>query len=357
LRKQGVQIVGVMSELGIHKNYRLAQLINKGSVDVLFSAHTHEAVFKPLESASGALVVESGNHGYVGRMDITVTNGHVTARNWTLNIVNDAVAEDVNVAALVKKERAPFLVKDPNKTISTPFTTETLHQSIDTVVGHTEILLTRYNALESSFNNAYTDILRGITRTEVAITPAFRFSAAAAPPGFLYEDKSVATGDITMEDVYRYFPVSYSVSTAKVSVGNLRNIIEALLTEVYSTTAFKQAGGWVSGFSGIEVKLDLAKPDGHRILSIGDPITHQTYSNDKIVSITGCSRPLDDADVLCSYHGFTDLKALNNPDDGTAWTATQTLVYGLQHGLLPKTTRQNFIDVSNTPVWPASGYF
>lgn len=38
LRRDGEQIVAVMSELGIHKDYRLAQLIAPGMVDVFFSS-------------------------------------------------------------------------------------------------------------------------------------------------------------------------------------------------------------------------------------------------------------------------------------------------------------------------------
>jgi 2',3'-cyclic-nucleotide 2'-phosphodiesterase (5'-nucleotidase family) len=60
LRADGAEIVVVMSELGLHRDRRLADVVQPG-VDVFFSGHTHEATFAPLESASGAVVVESGN--------------------------------------------------------------------------------------------------------------------------------------------------------------------------------------------------------------------------------------------------------------------------------------------------------
>jgi len=59
LRDQGANIVVVMSELGIQKDFDLANKINSGLVDVFFSAHTHELVERPLTSDSGAIVVEA----------------------------------------------------------------------------------------------------------------------------------------------------------------------------------------------------------------------------------------------------------------------------------------------------------
>jgi len=61
LRSQGAQLVMVMSELGIHKDYRLADVIDSGVVDVFFSAHTHDTITTPLKTRSGALVVEAGS--------------------------------------------------------------------------------------------------------------------------------------------------------------------------------------------------------------------------------------------------------------------------------------------------------
>lgn len=66
-----------MSELGVHKNNRVAQILKPGLVDVIFSANTHETTEKPLTSASGALIVEPGNDGNLGRMDINVQNGKI----------------------------------------------------------------------------------------------------------------------------------------------------------------------------------------------------------------------------------------------------------------------------------------
>ncbi len=355
LRSQGAQIVVVMSELGIHKDFRLARIIDPG-VDVFFSAHTHEATFEPLTSASGSLVVEAGNDGYVGRMDISVQDGKVASRNWQLLPVGRDIPEDPEMKALVDKARAPFLARDVNMRLPRLMGGQALTQPITKVVGKTAGALDRRHALESSFNNAFTDVLRRKSGTQVTMTPGFRFDAVIAGPGVFLEDNTVAVGDITIEDVYRFFPVPYTIATADVRGGRLQELMEQVLTDVYSPDAFKQKGGWFEGFSGLSVTLDLSNRDGRRIMSMRLKDTDKPLTSDSILTITGCSRPLDGSDVLCSYPGFRNVKPLINSDTGTAWTPVDIFLDALARGPLPAATRRDLTDLNRTPVWPQTPF-
>ncbi|MCK7471151.1 MAG: metallophosphoesterase [Desulfomicrobium escambiense] len=241
LRAQGANVVVVLSELGIHKDYRLAQIIKPGAVDVFLSAHTHEATFTPLTSASGALVVESGNDGYLGHMRITVKNGKVTTHAWELLAITPDMSEDAQVASLVRQERAPFLAGDVNMTIPLPYIQQQLTMPIDTILTTSSVPLDRRHALESRFNNAFTDLLRDRTGKRIAMSPGFRFDSVIGAAGSLLEDNTVATGAVTVEDAYRFFPVSYSLATAEVGGARLRQIVEDSLVHTYSTEVF-QAG-------------------------------------------------------------------------------------------------------------------
>ena len=191
-------------------------VVNSG-VDVFFAAHTHEATFTPLTSNSGALVVEAGNDGYLGRMDITVDkkrrSSKVIARDWTLLDVDDSVAEDPEMLALVEAARAPFFADNVAFIAPPPFFIQTLNQPLDTVIGHTDSLIDRKDAFESTFNNGWTDALRRETGTQVAFTPGFRMSNAIAGPGYEYEDATFTTGEVTMEDAFRFFPMLYGIAT------------------------------------------------------------------------------------------------------------------------------------------------
>ncbi|HWP65146.1 MAG TPA: 5'-nucleotidase C-terminal domain-containing protein [Candidatus Limnocylindria bacterium] len=386
LREQGAAVVVVMSELGIQKDYRLAHVIDPGSVDVFFSAHTHEAVFTPLRSRSGALVVEAGNDGYLGRMDMLVAEGLVAGRRWQLTPIGTDIPEDEAMRALVAGARAPFLASDVHLSVPNPLVVQLLDRPIDTVIGHTDGPLDRRQALESAFNNAFADLLRGRAATQVAITPGFRFDAVVPSPGTLLEGEAVAMGAITVEDAYRFFPVVYSLATGEITGARLREILEEALADVYShdqrrrclwrgdptkplrrgcerpfldavpDQPFRQRGGWMLGLSGIGVTLDLTQPDGARILTL-----HLTDSGTQIdaqttLTVAGCVRPLDAADQLCSYPGVMNVRPLTNPTTGRAWTPVDVLVDVLALGPAPAATRRALVDVSESAAWPVTPF-
>lgn len=355
LRSQGAKIVVVMSELGIQKDYRLAQIIDGGAVNVFFSAHTHEATFEPLGSASGAWVVEAGNDGYVGRMDFLVTvGGKIVKKNWKLLPVGLETPEDAPMLALVNQARAPFLAASVNMQVPLNGVTQTLSQPINTVVGFSQGAIDRRSALESSFNNSVTDILKIKGNTQLAMTPGFRFDSVIPTPGTILEDNTVADGKIDLEDVYRFFPVPYSISTGQVTGQRVREIIEEILKTVYSPNVFRQTGGWSDGFSGLSVNLNLNQPDGQKASEIRLKSTGQIINPADVLTITGCTRPQEAIDVLCSYSGFTNVQPLINAASNTQWTIADIFVQRLSEGQIPPATRHDLTDSSGVPVYPQS---
>jgi len=370
LRKDGADIVVVMSELGIHKTRRLADIVKKHSVDVFFAAHTHEVTYEPVKSASGALVVEAGNDGYLGQMDITVkqkkkkTNkgktrktSKVIARNWRIIEIDNSVAEDPEMKVLVDKERAGFFADDVALLAPPPFFAQTLNMPLDTVIGHTDSVIDRKNAMESTFNNGWTDLLREVTGTEVAMTPGFRIPAAVAEPGYMDEMGAIASGDITLEDAFRFFPMMYSIATGEVTGKRLKEIIEAQLVRTYSSDTFNHTGGWNYGFSGLDMTLDLAAGDGNRIQSLSYSDSGTTVRNSDRITVAGCQRmPIEFAGTLCAYSGFTSVEPYTGPfAAGDAMTALDLFVEALATRSFDG-TRSSITDLSDTPVWPAATY-
>lgn len=359
LRTQGAQIVVVMSELGIQKDYSLANVIPPNLVDVFFSAHTHEVVRKPLNTISGALVVEAGGDGaYLGRMNIGVKNNKVVSRDWHLFDVTTKIAEDAQMKALVATARAPFLGDHVNVKLPSMAANIKLTQSIDTVVGYTSVPLDRHNALESTFNDAMADVMRKVGKTQVAITPGFRFDSPVYVAGAALEDNTIANGAITLEDVYRYFPVPYMVATGQITAEKLRQVIEYNLTSVFSTDMSMQSGGWADGWSGLKIKLDLARPNGSRVLDMQLKDETQPLLPSQMLTVTGCARPFDTKaeTTLCSYDGFESVESLVNPDTGKPWAAADLFVYGLKNGLIGKQNRRDVEDVHQTKMWPVDSF-
>lgn len=357
LRASGAQLVVVMSELGVHKDARLADVIQAGSVDVFFSAHTHEAIFEPIKGKSGARVVEAGNDGWLGRMRVAVEAGKAPTFEWAMLPVTPDLAEDAKMKTLVKAARAPFLadanhdgvldapIALPNRAVAL-----TLTQPIGATAGFVGAPLDRRDALESSFNDAWSEALRGYAGTELALTPGFRFDAVIAP-GERYEDGHVAQGDITVEDIYRYFPVPYSMASGSVSGSRLREVVESNLAGVFSRDAFVQHGGWTDGWAGMSLAVDLSAGDGARVRTMTRSDGSLIAPTD-VLSVAGCQRPGDTADVLCSYGGFVDVEPLLNPATGQAWLVQELFAELLARGQVNAPASRHISDLAMTPLWP-----
>ncbi len=355
LHANGADIVVLMSELGLQKDYRLAQIIEPNSVDIFFSAHTHELTAEPLTSASGAIVVEAGNDAYLGVMDVTLQNGQIIDYAWEVIPVDSSIPPDPTVQALVDSARAPFLAETVNMPFPMPSLELPLTRPIDTVVGSTEIPLHRRGSLTNPFNTAFAEALRQIAQTDIAILPGFRFDAVIPEPDGIVEDNTVMHGTITLEDVYRFFPVAFTISTGQSSGEHVTNLVEDMLTNVYSPSAFDQSGGWVDGLSGMTITIDLTQSDHQRILEILDSDTNQMIEPTDTFTVVGATRPLDAADVLASYPGFVDVQPLINPATNAPYTIIDIFITILQNDGL-RATNSPIIDNSHTPVWPTTPY-
>jgi 2',3'-cyclic-nucleotide 2'-phosphodiesterase (5'-nucleotidase family) len=351
LRDQGAQLVVVMSELGIHKDWQLSNTIGKGLVDVFFSAHTHELTTRPLVGKSGALVVEAGNDGWLGRMDVEVPDRGKPVFKWKVIPIDSKVADDPAMAALVAEARAPFLKADPNIKVPLPDMDLTLHQPLTAVVGKVDGFLHRREALESPFNAAWGAALRQYAKTDVGLSPGFRFDAVLGGKG--YEDATTVKGAVTVEDVYRLFPAPYTLATGKVDGARLKSIIEGNLSAVFSKDAFATHGGWADALGGLDVTLNLMAPDGQRISALKLD-NGQLVRADSTLSVAGCTRPMDDSGVMCSYSGFSDVEPLINPATKKPYFVQELFADLVAAGRIKALPDEHVHDTSNQPEWPKS---
>ena len=343
LRNGGANLVVVLSELGLHRDHQLANVIDPG-VDIFFSAHTHELTPAPLPSKSGAIVVEAGNDAWLGKMVVTVVNGKARDYRWEVLAVDANVEEDLKMLRLLEKARAPFLSESVDFAYPLPSIELPLNKPIDTVVGHAPIDLHRRGVLENPFNNVLADSMRDYYQTDIALTPGFRFDSVIA-----------ATTDITLEQLYRYLPVPPVVAKGTISGKNLKAVFETELMRVFSPDAFKHSGGWLMGISGLDLTIDLRREKGKRVVTMarsGD--MSEVLPNDRL-TVVSCVRPLDGDDVMCSNPGFESIEKLNGPA-GENWTPLELLSHTLRNGPPSRRTRQFIHDNAQTPYWPISPY-
>lgn len=399
LRERGADVVVVMSELGMQKDISLSKALAAmtaagtlppGLIDMFFSGHTHDLTLTPIVTATDgtplyAPVVQAGDDAYLGRWDVTLrhagttTSGRflrrTTEHHWTIQRtawrildVDESVPEDAAVKRMIEDARAPFLDKDVHLS-AVPFFMQKLTQPIDTVVGRLQPgsvlnqnaaltgVLSRKTALSSTFNDALTAFMRDITHTQTAISPGFRMGTTVPEAGFLLENGAVASGDITLEDVFRFFPMYYGLAVGSTTGAHMKDVIEESLKRVYSSDAWNTQGGTNYGYAGLNIVVDLAAGDGRRLQALrhadGRPV-----DDDEIITVAGCRRlPIDFQGNLCGMPGFDAVQDVRNPATGLPWSLADVFVTMLQEQGYPfGTTGTSIVDVSGTAAWPESEY-
>lgn len=346
LRAQGAQLVVVMSELGLHKDRRLADVVQPG-IAVFFSAHTHELTLEPLRGSSGALVVEAGNDGWLGRMDLEVRGGELIGHRWQLLPVDASLPEDPHVRTLVAEARAPFLAPDIEMDLTMPGLHLPLTRPIDTVIGESPISLHRRGVLENPFNRLLGETIRRAADAQISMTPGLRFDAVLRP------------GDpVTLEQIYRYLPMAPKLAVGEIRGDALRANLERELTRVFSPDAFEHSGGWLGGFVGLEIDLDLSRPDGERVSEIRLLPSGEPVGPDDVLRVASCVRPFDGDGVMCGSTSFEDITPVENPATGRAWTPHELIVRAFEEGEIASLVdpEPHVHDASKLDVWPVSPF-
>jgi len=390
LKAQGAHIVVLMSELGIHKDVQLANKIKNNSVNVFFSAHTHEATFAMIDSTSGAKVVESGDDTYLGEMKVSVVDGNVTNYEWKLHEITNDIVPDANVLAKVQSIRAKYL--DDNVSIVTNTITPnvqdadltgpqtqmaanlfrfspqaiTLTAPLDKVIGTTTLSLTRKNVLENGFNAVFAKLLKNSYNTDMALVPGFRYDDAIIPEKSNYtgvntynwtkEVDVVLNGEVSIENIYRYLPSTNYVAQGSITGANLKTLVETEFTSAFSKDAFEQAGGWVPGFAGLKIQLDMSQENGFRLLSLSNT-QDVAIADDAVLSVaSACARPLETSPAvasttLCGRALFTGVV-----QDKTLTTAN-FLIDAFMHNLDENLSDEKRVnDISGELLWPQSEF-
>ncbi|MGF6275936.1 sulfur-oxidizing protein SoxB [Massilia sp. UYP11] len=261
VRGQDVDLLVVISELGLHGNLTLADAIP--GVDVILSSDKHELTSKPVVSRNGTLIVEQGMDGQVvGELRVRVEKGAVTDKRYVSHRITELLAEDKRIAALVAKVRAPLVSGPGFKTgaIVNPFSGAPLRRPIDTVVGRTEVPLYRSNfgdermpaVIEGSSHDFLTDAFRQQGDAQLGIITGFRYGTVVAP------------GPITLEDLYHFMPVGAQIARGQLSGKQVRNALEGRPQNT-PARAGEWVNGWTAGISGLVAEFDPLAPQGSRV--------------------------------------------------------------------------------------------
>ena len=330
-RDDGADVVVAVTEIGLPWMVQAAKDIQ--AIDVMFSAHTHEYTYEPIVvEDTETIVVESGMGEALGRVDLRLRDGSVEFRHHLYCLVEgaDATPEpDPAAAETVEAVRSPFF----GENVSQERGAGTLDRSLDTVVGETEQPLYRQAFLESAWNTLFNDALREYFDADLAVSHGFRYGTAIPP------------GEITLEQLYTFFPMTTPVASGVAFGQQIQNHMEQFLVDNFSPYAYDQEDGRLRNYSSnVEVVIDPTAKRGRRLVDLivdGESLDPEAaYSmatfrrpGDPERDLGGCGFPFRDVhveegtipvDVLVDFldvHSPVDYGVeglVRTPDDGGA---------------------------------------
>jgi sulfur-oxidizing protein SoxB len=332
----GADIIVVLSELGLAKNVQMVKEFPQ--INVMFSGHTHErtpeAIVINHADGSFSLVTESGEDSFLGRLDLTIIDhGKIKDYTWNLIEADSTVAEDPAVEAMVDDALETF-VSGPDQMCHTfgtnafPFGTgHTLCDPFDTVVGHTDITIQRWNAIEDVANNVMVDAFLDLAKfvstdtnemdsrgrylddtNTLSTTNGFRFDIVipGSDDGF--------SGEITIGDLYDYYPIGAATALAEFTGGRLKLAWESLLTNVFDPNPYRQRGGWFLGFThNMHFDINLSDDFPYSISYGKSRIANMTIDgakvdDSKVYTLASCYPHGNPTDEVCRTSGATNLR-------------------------------------------------
>jgi 2',3'-cyclic-nucleotide 2'-phosphodiesterase (5'-nucleotidase family) len=232
-RSEGAELIVVLSHLGFPQDVKLAQ--NVDGIDVIVSGHTHNRMENAI-TVNGAIIFQSGCHGsFIGRLDLEVFEGQVAAHHHQLIAIHDTLPEAVEVREMADNALKPH------------------REALATVVGRTDVLLHRYDMLNSSMDNLLLRAVSEASGCEVAFSNGWRYGAPILP------------GPITLNDLWNIVPTNPPISTVVLSGQEIWDMLEENLERTFAANPYEQMGGYVKRCLGLQLYFKAENPKFHRI--------------------------------------------------------------------------------------------
>jgi 2',3'-cyclic-nucleotide 2'-phosphodiesterase (5'-nucleotidase family) len=274
----------MIAHLGLSQQIALANMPECEGVNYILGGDTHERVRKPIV-CKYAKVVEPGAFGsFIGKLELTVQNGKVTADNYELlEVASSKIKPDPTIQKLLNEKESVY------------------KKHIDTVIGYSTIPLYRYFVVENPID---TMILNGLKwkfpEIDIVLSNGFRFCPPRTTPD--------QTGNIPITNgfIFDMLPVDSTIRTAKVTGKQIKDWLEKELNNVFAKDASKRFGGWVVKFKGMEITFNAFGESGQRVQTVtvkGAPI-----DDSKLYSVLACERDGDPEDMLCRIKGVVEPK-------------------------------------------------
>jgi 2',3'-cyclic-nucleotide 2'-phosphodiesterase (5'-nucleotidase family) len=316
--KEKVDLVVMISELGLANNIRLAEA--HPGIDVILSSDMHEETHKPVVTKTGTIIIEEGQDGtMMGELKLRVEKRRVKDWKFTPYNITADIPEDKSIAEKIRQVRKTFVSGPGFVRHVNPFNGTLLQRPIDTVVGYTKKPLHRSNfthedmpgVIEGSSHDFLADAFRAVAGADIGAIRGFRYGTHVVP------------GPIKMEDLYHFIPIGPVIAKGTIKGQQLKNQIENSADGSLNPDVSKWTGGWLFNFSGVTLDFDAYQPKGQRAgnirvngkpLDLTAPYTYASYwyagdpnlinvvpTTDVVLLKDKEGKPMDGTEVVVQY--------------------------------------------------------
>jgi S-sulfosulfanyl-L-cysteine sulfohydrolase len=238
-RRRGAQVVVLLSHNGFDVDRKLATRLE--GIDVILSAHTHDALPQPVRLGS-TLLIASGSHGkFLSRLDIEVSGGRVSDVAYGLiPVLADAITPDPEMHTLIAGIRAP-------------------HEAmLKTELAHTDGLLYRRGTFAGTLDDLICDALIVQRDAEIALSPRFRWGGTL-----------IAGEAVTWDDVYNATAITYPAAYRSLMKGEtIKLILEEVADNSFNPDPYLQQGGDMVRVGGMGYTINVDGAMGSRIAGL-----------------------------------------------------------------------------------------
>jgi sulfur-oxidizing protein SoxB len=257
-RRQGAEMVVLLSHNGFDVDRKLAGRVD--GIDVILTAHTHDALPAPLQVGRTLLVASGSSGKLLSRLDLQVAHGRVVDFAYaSIPVLADAIAPDPAMADLVARIRAP-------------------HEAmLATEIARTDGLLYRRDTFAGTLDQLICDAVLTQRDAEIAFSPGFRWGPTLLPGQ-----------PIAWEDIYNATAITYpAVYRTTMKGGEIKATLEAVADNLFYPDPYLQQGGDMVRAGGLGFAVEVDAVLGQRIRNLELLRTGAAIEADKDYIVAG----------------------------------------------------------------------
>lgn len=371
---EGVDLVVLMSEAGIPESVwnaeRTAMPTGVRFPEIVLSSDTHERTRLPVvvtnPDGNKTVIIEEGEDAMqIGMLELEFKDGRLDEWEWKRYDIDETIAEDTEIADLIKDAEAPFTSQaaggdfTPGDEFLNPFNGYTLTVPLDHQMASTEIVLERNRFsfehdpdnlkmpadIEGTLHDVYTDAFRVLTGSDVGAIRGFRYNNTIMPGPITVADAyhSLTIGAMVASGVIPSSPEAEDGGTGKCifdasnpdKINHTKNKCHfmawprSLVQEMeLSGNGTQQenipgwSGGWFFNYSGVNLDLDVYQKNFDKY---GTKLRSRTSNVRLVDPATGTESPLPDSVTYASYYYDGDYNRINRNQVVTAGSCGGTL--------------------------------